>query len=295
MKLFYYRGSKGVTNFGDELNTWLWHRLLPGLLDDDDGTLFVGIGTLLNDRLPRARETVVFGAGVGYGTGLPQTLRGWRIYCLRGPLSARALNVSPSLAVTDPALLVRRLLGGATAPKSQRLAFMPHWMSAGALWEDACREAGLGYIDPRRPVEEVLDAISGTETLLTESLHGAIVADALRVPWACVQDATNPSLLPFKWHDWCASVGVRYAPAEISRPPATPRPRRASLRRWAGRTQTAPGGDPLAAAAELTRLSLVARPALSDETHLERLTNELEARLETLKADMNSERLARAS
>jgi succinoglycan biosynthesis protein ExoV len=296
MKLFYYRGKKGVTNFGDELNTWLWRRLLPGLLDEDDGTLFVGVGTLLNDRLPRARRTIVFGAGVGYGTGLPETLRGWKIYCLRGPLSARALNVSPSLAVTDPALLVRRLLGPAGAPKSHRLAFMPHWISACELWEDACRVAGLGYIDPRRPVEEVLGAITQTETLITESLHGAIVADALRVPWACVSDASNPSLLPFKWHDWCASVGVRYAPGEISRRPASPRARRLALRGWARRTQPAHGGDDThAAAAELTRLSLNARPDLSDETRLERLTTELETRLEMLKADTNAERLARAS
>lgn len=293
MKLFYYRGKRGVTNFGDELNTWLWRRLLPGFLDDDARALFVGIGTLLNDRLPRARETVVFGAGVGYGTGLPTTTRGWKIYCLRGPLSARALNVSPSLAVTDPAALVRRLhVVGAGSPKSHRFALMPHWMSACARWEAGCREAGLGYVDPRRPVGEVIDAISRTETLITESLHGAIVADALRVPWACVQDASNPSLLPFKWRDWCASVGVEYAPHEITRPNAQPRPRRFSLRRRAKPGEPAPG-DCLAA--QLTRLTLLARPALSDDALLERLTAELETRLEMLKADRGVGRLARAS
>jgi succinoglycan biosynthesis protein ExoV len=66
VRLFYYRGENGVTNFGDELNWYIWPHLLPGVFDEDDGTQFVGIGTLLNDRVPAAARTVVFGAGVGY-------------------------------------------------------------------------------------------------------------------------------------------------------------------------------------------------------------------------------------
>jgi succinoglycan biosynthesis protein ExoV len=66
MKLFYFRGENGVTNFGDELNMYLWPRVFPDAFDEDKSVQFVGIGTLLNDRLPAAPRTVVFGAGVGY-------------------------------------------------------------------------------------------------------------------------------------------------------------------------------------------------------------------------------------
>ena len=39
-------------------------------------------------------------------------------------------------------------------------------------------------------------------------MHGAIVADTLRVPWIPVR--TNPKILPFKWLDWCQSVKLPY-------------------------------------------------------------------------------------
>ena len=63
MKLHYFKAPNG--NFGDDLNPWIWNRLAPDLLDGDPATLFVGIGTLLNDQLPSARHTVVFGTGAG--------------------------------------------------------------------------------------------------------------------------------------------------------------------------------------------------------------------------------------
>ena len=46
-------------------------------------------------------------------------------------------------------------------------------------------------------------------------MHGAIVADALRVPWIPV--ATNSTILSFKWQDWCSSIGVEYKPNYIER------------------------------------------------------------------------------
>jgi hypothetical protein len=36
MKLYYYQDSKGVKNFGDDLNPWLWSKLIPDVLDDDE-------------------------------------------------------------------------------------------------------------------------------------------------------------------------------------------------------------------------------------------------------------------
>ena len=44
MRLYYFSGENGVTNFGDELNHLIWRHFLPGLLDDDASAQFVGIG-----------------------------------------------------------------------------------------------------------------------------------------------------------------------------------------------------------------------------------------------------------
>ena len=106
MRLYYYGEYK---NFGDVLNTWLWPKLLPNMFDEDAGILFVGIGTLLNDFIPAKPLKAVFGAGVGYGKGLPVIDQNWKIYCVRGPLSAQALGLEPKLAVTDSAALLRNI------------------------------------------------------------------------------------------------------------------------------------------------------------------------------------------
>src|SRR5690606_31629799 len=143
MKLYYYRDPTG--NFGDDLNLWLWPQIVPGLFDEDDGRLFIGMGTLLNHRVPQQPPKVVLGAGVGYGR--PPVLDDrWKIYCVRGPLSARALGVETRFAATDPAVL-GRTLGLQEEPKRHALAFMPHHKGAErANWEAPCRIAGIHFI-----------------------------------------------------------------------------------------------------------------------------------------------------
>lgn len=233
MKLFYYPGRNGVTNFGDELNHYLWPRLLPGVFDRDDGTQFVGIGTLLNDHLPAASRTVVFGAGVGY-YGPPRPDPSWEVYSVRGPLSAKALGLPLEMAVTDPAIMIAPLTKAEGPPaRTWKYAFMPHWQSEPDDWLPICEAIGFGFIDPRWPPQRVIEALRGTGTLLTEAMHGAIVADALRIPWIPIR--TRETIKAFKWEDWCLSMELDYRPASLptiwpKRPDAGP-VRRA--RRWA--------------------------------------------------------------
>lgn len=283
MKLFYYKFQNRFPdgrNFGDDLNPWLWKKLLPGVLDEDENTLFVGIGTLLNENLPKAGRTVVFGTGVGYHKP-PNIDDSWTIYCLRGLLSAQALGVSSELAITDGAVLIRRLFS-ATSSKVHRFAYMPHVVQAyrnGKAWNEVCEQLGFKYIDPRWSIEQVLSAISQTEILLAEAMHGAIVADALRVPWIPIRTSSN--ILEFKWRDWCSSLGVEYFPREVVCLSDLPKgvSRRASLHRWVKKTQ---------AATQLSLITKTSRPTLSNETHLERLTVQLEEKLQQFKDDVAS-------
>lgn len=211
MRLYYYGEYK---NFGDILNTWLWPKLLPNTFDEDAGILFVGIGTLLNDFIPTEPFKVVFGAGVGYGKRLPVIDQNWKIYCVRGPLSAQALGLEPKLAVTDSAVLLRNI---DLPPKKEHypVSFMPHWQSAHWNWKPICEQVGLHYIDPTAEIEQVLQAIQCSGLVIAEAMHGAIVADALRVPWIPVQ--ANKWILDFKWHDWCQSLGLEYNPVRLPR------------------------------------------------------------------------------
>ncbi|NET33857.1 MAG: polysaccharide pyruvyl transferase family protein [Cyanothece sp. SIO1E1] len=306
MKLFYYQRPDQASNFGDALNPWLWHQLLPDVFNDNEATTFFGIGTLLNNllphRAPKARHIVVFSSGVGYESGLPAIdASRWTIYCVRGPLSAQKLGLSPQLAVADGGILVRRLFQ-ATGTKVSNFSFMPHVHHANdgdIVWQKICKQTGFRYIDPRCPVEEVLSAISQTKVLLAEAMHGAIVADALRVPWIPVR--TSARILTFKWQDWCASIGVKYQPAYIL-PLIAGYPPLARGVRSTGRVTLhwlnwlRQGQFSLAQnewqnrqeliAQQLLQIAQTANPILSSDERIEQLTEQLELRIQQFKLDL---------
>jgi hypothetical protein len=209
MQLYYWSGS---TNFGDALNPWLWPQLLPNYFDDNPQELFVGIGSNLGYAFPQISKKIVCGTGyggTGYGgyTNLPSFDDMWDIRFVRGPRTAKELGLDPQLALGDGATLLHHLRE--TLPKAgehHSLGFMPHWESAlYGDWEAVSAEAGAHFIDPRWPVETVISAIRGCDLLVTEAMHGAIVADALRVPWVPFMPLP---MQHFKRFDWGESQGL---------------------------------------------------------------------------------------
>lgn len=202
-------------NFGDQLNVWLWPKLIPEVLQsEEDRGFFVGIGTLLNKSLPTGQPMAIFGSGVGYGQP-PLIKDEWRIYCVRGPRTASALQLDPKLAITDAALLTRSCYQSKPADYSfeKQIAFMPHWQTPMFPWKQVCEQLGITYIDPGESVEDILSKIASSKYVLAEAMHGAILADTLRVPWISV--STRPSINVFKWLDWCESMQLEYRPVNF--------------------------------------------------------------------------------
>jgi succinoglycan biosynthesis protein ExoV len=287
MKLYYFQDPDHVQNFGDDLNPWLWQELIPDYLDDDEKVAFVGIGTLLNNWLlkhtPNADLRVVFGSGVGYGDlDMIKGSQNYKFYCLRGPLSAQALGLPAELAVTDGAALIRRVFT-ANHPKKFRFSYMPHFRQVATKelkW--VCQQLEIGFIDPRWTTEQVLLAISQTEVLLAEAMHGAIVADALRIPWVPIVSKHN--VLSFKWQDWCQSVGLEYQPMYVPRLIGADqkKPLRSvayTVNNWLMTKQ---------AIAEFQTIMKTARPCLSQDALIEQRTVTLEERLEQFKSDVKA-------
>lgn len=272
MRLYYYRDPVG--NFGDDLNLWLWPKLVPGIFDEDDGRLFLGMGTLLNHRVPAAPEKVVLGTGVGYGER-PAVDDRWTIYGVRGPLSARMLDLGPELALTDPAMLVGQLETFGDEDKAFDLSLMPHHRSAGrASWRRYCELVGIHYLDPSGNVFDVLRDIKRSRVVATESMHGAIVADALRVPWIPLR--LHEHVLPFKWQDWCASIDVAYEPVTLRAPMNLRSDRRS---RWNRRLK------PLAFLLSLKRTGRRFPPVLSSDAAFDRAVSRLQEAVTRLRAD----------
>lgn len=293
MKLFYYQRPDKATNFGDDLNQWLWPKLAPELFETashpfkHDDTVFVGTGTLLNHRLASrlqpANKLIIFGTGAGYEQPLQTAPLSWKICCVRGPLSAKQLGLPAQTAITDGGLLIAKAFTPSASVNTERVScsFMPHVHSAsdaGDRWQRICQLAGIRYIDPRWPVEQVLNAINSSDRLLTEAMHGAIAADALRVPWIPV--TTTPRIYAFKWQDWCASMDVFYHPYRL---PALKQYHRwgrglrsgsVALRHWFGAALEGPvstpyyelSGDESAIAKRLLNISRQATVLSSDAT-----------------------------
>ncbi len=211
MKLYYYRSDGG--NFGDDINPWFWDQIFPDFFDSDEAELLFGIGTLLNHRAPSNGRKIVCGSGFGYGQK-PHIDESWEFICVRGPGTAKALNLPLELAITDPAVLLPELF----APSQRKVhdvSFMPHEDShRTGDWQSVCERAGLHYISPADDFRQIITSIAGSACLITEAMHGAIAADAYRTPWIAVQ--SSPAFLEFKWRDWGHSLnldlGFNYIP-----------------------------------------------------------------------------------
>jgi Polysaccharide pyruvyl transferase len=210
MKITYYRGK--FPNFGDELNAWMWPKILPNFFDDDEKVLFIGIGSTIGSYYEKAAKKIVFGAACVPGYNDKPDVHGadWEIYFVRGYRTTQVLNISPDLALGDAAILLRTVVD-TQRKSSESVSFMPHWESLErGNWEQVCRLAGINLIDPRRPIDEIIRELLRSRLVIAEAMHGAIVSDALRIPWV--------PLLPIeyihreKWFEWAEVLGIRLKP-----------------------------------------------------------------------------------
>ena len=208
MKLHYCKTPLG--NFGDDLNTWLWPTLLgDSFFNTDENSLFLGVGTILNRKIPRGPEKIVLGTGTGYQRP-PKVDEKFSIYSVRGPLTARALNIPSRKSIGDSAYLClatdhfKKLFA---LQKKYKVSVIPHHQTATTIdWKIIEKVDGLHFIDPRKEFFNVFEDIAQSECVLTESLHGAILADALRTAWQPFRMGHRFNM--FKWRDWLASIHI---------------------------------------------------------------------------------------
>lgn len=167
--------------------------------------------------MPEAETKIVFSSGAGY-EATPRDFggEGWRIICVRGPLTAKVLSLPESLAVTDGAILLASLPEYRPTSEKERsgVIFMPHHRALDyGFWEQACKRAGIGFVSPREDSLIILEKLKRAKLVLADAMHAAIVADTLRVPWVPI--LASSSINGFKWHDWTMSLGMAYKPVEL--------------------------------------------------------------------------------
>ena len=225
MKEIYWNTQIGPNNFGDEINTFLWHEIAPYLYEVLPQAYFSGIGTILNDLImPQDEQIVIIGSGIGYGPPPKDfySSNRWKVVFVRGPLTASILKIEKSCAISDPALLIKKLADvqnlqaeKINASSQMNCIFIPHHdtMRFSFFWEEVCNRAGIELVSPLDNPKNIFLKILSSQLVCTESLHGAICADALGVPWIPI--VTQRNVNSFKWWDYCASVQLEYNPMYI--------------------------------------------------------------------------------
>lgn len=232
MQIYHYKDPK--LNFGDDLNEVLWPRIFGPEIYEADDVVIIGIGSILSEQFAgtfagSGKHIIVLGSGTSYGLP-PRSIAEWSVLAVRGPWTAAMIGM-PETAVTDSAILLSDtpdLIARSPAPSE--ILFMPHHRSIRlSPWAEIAREAGLTFVSPQQPVADVLAAFGRAKLVVTEAMHGAIVADTLRIPWIPV--VVSPMIDEFKWRDWTLSMDVPYAPVQVAAGAARDRRRYAKARR----------------------------------------------------------------
>lgn len=213
IKLHWWNRGPRAGNFGDELSRWLVERLsgqsvewAPVLQAD-----LIAIGSLLEPHFV-ARGSwsdfsgAVWGAGRMASTGTID-LRKAHIAAVRGRQTLGAITTADPkpIAIADPALLVHRYL---SRGRGIRLGIVPHHSECGHPFFQTplCTRSDARVIDPCAGVDVVLEALSHCEYILSSSLHGIVVADALGIPngWLRLGTGRERAMgyAPFKYHDY---------------------------------------------------------------------------------------------
>lgn len=201
-------------NIGDEINKWFWKETVGNdALEKYPNSLLVGIGTVLNENLPKADEYHVLGSGFGYDTGTFKLREKMNIEFLRGPLTAKYLSQPMSKAITDPAILMPKLRPVEKSGSSATVSFMPHITMDSPALKRIVLSIGMDYISPSDQEQDIFTKIANSQLLITSAMHGAIFADSYRTPWIPV--VTSHQILSFKWQDWTQSMCLDYDAVEL--------------------------------------------------------------------------------
>jgi len=190
--------ARAGNNFGDVLTPLLFERLCGAQLEwveREDAELFA-IGSIA-ELIPRGYTGLVIGTGCMFGD--PVEFDHATVLALRGVLTARQAGLHPDL-LADMGLLAPDLLE--TLP--------PRDLPIGTV-----RAGG----DPRPPIGETLDPAGDPAEMIataarcarivSSSLHGLILADALGIPNMWDPYSTAP---PFKFRDYASAYGERIEP-----------------------------------------------------------------------------------
>ena len=222
---------------GATLPVW-WHVGRPNFGDDINPSFFEAIGGRRVRFAADPRRPHLLGAGSILGRATPQSIvcgsglleppsgspcRPGRLVAVRGEKSAAALAAPAETLLGDPLVLIDTLV----EPQATRypVGIIPHVRSV-ARWQ-AHAPRGAYLLDPGLEPWRLIREIAACELIISQSLHGLIVADAFGIPNVWIAPSADMAGGRFKFDDYFSTLDapkdcVPEAAALAARPETLP-------------------------------------------------------------------------
>lgn len=212
IKLYWWNKLEhGKKNFGDWLSPALVEAIAgkPVSYSPPDKCDLVGIGSILH-RLKNhfwTHRVHVWGSGL---IEQRPTFRSPHIFhAVRGKATAAAIKNQAIKTLGDPGLLSDILLPERHREKRFRVGIVPHYVDQQnpAVVEFA-KQAGVTFIDIFAETLDFIEQVDGCEFILSSSLHGLIIADALGIPNGWIKLSEHVRGDDFKFADYYSVFGL---------------------------------------------------------------------------------------
>lgn len=200
-------GWSGKKNFGDLLTSELFEKYgVTALNASAENASIVGVGSLIH-ILPKNYSGIILGSGCidSQKYELPNA----QFEILRGEFTRHSLGASKQIPLGDPGLLAKKLLTKTSPKKDYKVGLIPHYVDKNHPWTLNCQQQ-LGVdgivIDVEDSANNVINQINQCEVIISSSLHGIIIADALAIPNVWVDISSKVVGGGFKFHDYNTAI-----------------------------------------------------------------------------------------
>ncbi|WP_321531213.1 polysaccharide pyruvyl transferase family protein [uncultured Desulfuromonas sp.] len=212
LKVYWSSGLKhGKKNFGDWLSPVLCEAISGRKVEyaKPNQCDLVAVGSILH-RLKNhfwSHRVHVWGSGLIQEQAAFSSPHNFD--AVRGKHTAALIKNQPINALGDPGLLSDMLLVEKNHPKRYRVGIVPHYVDQKhpAVIE-FLKQSGVSFIDIFSETMDFLEQVARCEFILSSSLHGLIIADALNIPNAWIKLSERVRGNDFKFADYYSVFGL---------------------------------------------------------------------------------------
>lgn len=229
VKLYWWRYDyPNKLNFGDEITPLIISRVFGYryVWSSPAECKLAGAGSIIEVLLSskNRNKPVLWGSGFIKKGDAVISSDDFDIRAVRGKLTLeRTANIDKkSIALGDPGLLADCLLSS-LPEKKYRLGIVPHYIDMDLpIVKELALQKSVKIISPLNSPEEVIHDIAASESLISSSLHGLIVADSLGTPNAHIKLSDGLTGGIYKFQDYYSVFGgpsrhILLRPPEINK------------------------------------------------------------------------------